>query len=263
MTFQRDSKVTDFHSSLVPTRALRLAVLAIGVSLGLGGCATKPYGESEPDPVETFNRFSYAATDAVDKIVLTPASDAYINIVPKPVQTGVSNFFDNLGYLNVVLNDVLQGKLEQGAEDSARFLVNSTVGILGIFDVATDLGLPQNDEDFGQTLGVWGAGEGAYLFVPMKGPSSLRDIADIPVSLLMNPLFYADSSVSVPLGILSVIDQRARADAVLKLRDQNALDPYVFTREAWRQARQSRVYDGNPPDVLSDDLDGALRELDL
>ena len=226
----------------------------------LTGCATAPYGEADPDPLEDFNRYSYNVTDAFDHLVLGPVADAYLRTVPDAVRVRVSNFYDNAGYLNTVMNDFLQGKFEQGVSDAARFAVNSTVGVLGLFDVATSMGLPAHDEDFGQTLGVWGAGEGAYLFVPIRGPSSLRDVADTPLSIATNVLTYVDTTINTPLAILGVINTRAEIDAAIKVRDQTALDPYVFTREAYRQNRMFRIHDGNPPLPGLDDLDAVLDE---
>ena len=226
----------------------------------LTGCATAPYGAADPDPLEDVNRYSYNVTDALDKLVLGPVTDAYLQAVPGAVRARVSNFYDNAGYLNTVLNGFLQGKFEQGLGDAARFAVNSTVGVLGLFDVATALGLPAHDEDFGQTLGVWGAGEGAYLFVPVRGPSSLRDVADTPLSIATNVLTYVDASMYTPLAILGVINARAKVDAAIKVRDQAALDPYIFTREAYRQNRMHRIHDGDPPLPGPDSLDAALDE---
>lgn len=233
--------------------------------LSVAGCATAPHGTHDPDPIEPVNRLMAHVTDAADFILIGPLADAYVSVVPTPVRQGVDNFFNNAAYLNVVLNDLLQGKGGQGVQDGARFAVNTTVGILGIFDPASLLGLEEHDEDLGQTLGVWGAGEGAYLFVPILGPDSLRDVTDIPVSYLTNLISYADSSVSVPLTILRGINKRANVASAINMRDQAALDPYAFTREAYRQNREFLIYDGNPPSTgdsvdLEDDLDAYLDE---
>ena len=226
----------------------------------LTGCATAPYGDADPDPLEDFNRYSYNVTDAFDKLVLGPVTDAYLQAVPDVVRFRISNCYDNAGYLNTVLNGFLQGKFEQSIGDAARFAINSTVGVLGLFDAATPLGLPAHDEDFGQTLGVWGAGEGAYLFVPIRGPSSLRDVADTPLGIATNVLAYVDASINAPLAILGVINARAKVDTAIKVRDQAALDPYIFTREAYRQNRMHSIHDGNPPLLGPDSLDAALDE---
>lgn len=226
----------------------------------LSGCATVP-GQHRPgdvvDPFEKANRISYDVTDRVDRAVMVPVVDAYIDYVPGGVQQSIGNFYDNLGYPNVVLNTFLQGKVEQGFEDSARFLLNSTVGLGGLFDVATDLGLQKHDEDFGQTLAVWGVDSDTYLFIPFLGPSNERDVFGIPVSVATNMLFYAGyiagAAVIVPLSVLGEIDKRARLKGPMQTRDQVALDPYLFVREAYIQQRQYLIFDGNPPlDIYSE-----------
>jgi phospholipid-binding lipoprotein MlaA len=171
--------------------------------------------------------------------------------VPNPVQRSIGNFYDNVAYPNVILNDFLQGKIQQGFEDSLRFVINSTVGGAGLFDVATPMGLPQHDEDFGQTLGVWGVSTGSYLFVPLIGPSTYRDVPGLPVSLFTNVLFYAGTfaggAFAAPITILSIIEKRARLTGPMRIRDQAAIDPYLFVREGFLQQRKHLIYDGAPP----------------
>ncbi len=159
----------------------------------------------------------------------------------------MTNFFDNVVYLNVIFNDFLQAKLNQGLSDIGRFGLNSTFGIGGLFDPASRLGLQRHKEDFGQTLGVWGAGEGAYLVLPFRGPNSVRDAPDLATSTLVNPLFYISSPVLIPVGLLGIINERANLLEATRIRDEAALDPYTFTREAYRQQRRSPIYDGEPP----------------
>ncbi|MDH5553497.1 MAG: VacJ family lipoprotein, partial [Nitrosomonas sp.] len=174
--------------------------------------------------------------------------------------------YDNLAYPNVMLNAFLQGKVSQGFSDSLRFIVNSTVGFFGLFDMATHMGLKKNDEDFGQTLGVWGVDTNSYLFIPFLGPSSDRDAADIPVSVATNVLFYAGyvagAAVLAPLTALGAIDKRARMAGPMKIRDQAALDPYLFVREAYLQQREYLVHDGELPPETYDDpiMDGILQQ---
>ena len=159
--------------------------------------------------------------------------------------------------------DFLQGKVRQGFQDSLRFVVNSTVGLGGFFDMAAPMGLPQHDEDFGQTLGVWGVNTGSYLFVPLIGPSTYRDAPGIPVSVFSNLLFYAgtfaSSAIVGPVTVLSIIDRRARLSGPMRVRDQAALDPYLFVREGFLQQRKHLIYDGDPPpesyeDPMDEDL---------
>ena len=243
-------------------RLLWVCVLAVA---SFTGCATQPYGESEPDPIEPVNRIMYGLTDLADRTLLEPMADLYLLATPDPVHQGISNFFDNIGYLDVIINDFLQGKVEQGASDIGRFAVNSTIGLLGVLDVATPMGMNKHDEDLGQTLGVWGFGEGPYLFVPLYGPNNLRDVGNIPMGMFTNPLYYSESGLAGPLVALSFINRRARLKSASKVRDQVALDPYIFTREAYRQNRMYKIHDGNPPELTLDDaldaeLEAALNE---
>lgn len=213
---------------------------------------------SSIDPYENVNRPLYNFTKSVDRNVLEPVADSYIKHVPLPVQHSVGNFYDNLAYPNVILNGFLQGKMLQGTEDILRFVLNSTIGLAGLFDVATPMGLQKHDEDFGQTLGVWGVDNKSYMYLPILGPSSNRDVWGLPVTIASNVLFYAafviGAPITVPLGILAVIDKRARHAEDLRVVDQAALDPYLFVREAYWQQRKHLVFDGNPPPEIYDNI---------
>jgi len=229
--------------------------------LVLQGCSTVSKKDSidvDPiDPHENINRKAYDFTDKVDRVLFEPVVEAYIDYVPDAAQRSIGNFYDNLGYPNVVLNAFLQGKVKQGFLDSLRFAVNSTIGMMGLFDMATHMGLEKNDEDFGQTLAVWGFDSGSYLFIPILGPSSERDVIGVPVTVVTNMLFYAGyvvgAPVFVPLTVLGAIDKRARLTGPMRIRDQAALDPYLFVREASLQQREFLIYDGDPPLKLYDD----------
>lgn len=242
-----------------PTTALLLVC-----ALLFTGCASTRQNNASMDtvdPNEETNRKFYNFTDTVDRNVLAPVADVYIKYVPDPMQRSIGNFYDNLAYPNVILNDFLQGKVRQGFQDSMRFVVNSTIGLGGLFDMAAPMGLPQHDEDFGQTLGVWGVDTGSYLFVPLIGPSTYRDAPGIPVSVFSNLLFYAGSFASTaivgPVTVLSIIDRRARLSGPMRVRDQAALDPYLFVREGFLQQRKHLIYDGDPPPESYDDpIDG-------
>ena len=154
------------------------------------------------------------------------------------------------------MNDLLQGKLGDALIDAGRFFINSTIGLAGLFDPASAMGMERNDEDFGQTLGVWGADAGAYLVLPLLGPSSTRDIFRYPVAIATDPFTYVDLGwYAVPLKAMEVLDTRARIDSAIRLRDESAVEPYIFTREAYSQRRLDQVYDGNPPDDLFDSLE--------
>jgi phospholipid-binding lipoprotein MlaA len=158
----------------------------------------------------------------------------------------------------VALNALLQGKVKQGVGDSLRFIVNTTVGLGGIFDPAASLGLEKHDEDFGQTLGVWGVDNTSYMYIPILGPSSNRDLIGLPVTVASNMLFYAGffvgAPVTIPLGLLAAVDKRAQHTEQMRIRDQAALDRYIFTREAYWQYRENLVFDGKPPTEAYDSL---------
>ena len=229
--------------------------MLIGVAFTLGGCAAT--GEisqrttaSKTDPYENFNRKMFGFNDHLDDYVAEPISNAYKWITPQFMQTGVFNFFNNLKNVNVVINDVLQAKFSQSAEDTIRLAINSTLGLGGLFDVAKDVGLEQNEEDFDQTLAVWGVPRGSYLVLPVLGPSSARGISGAVFDAAANPSSY----VGLPVNLLSMLNARASAEGALKFIDEAALDPYVFTRESFLQWRENLATDGKSE--LSLDADG-------
>ena len=232
-------------------------IAALVLLLGLvGGCASTPNGDPG-DPYESTNRKIYNFNDSLDRNIMQPIARGYVSVTPKPVRGGVTNFFDNVSYINVIANDLLQGKGVQFLSDAGRFVVNSTIGLGGLFDPAKEMGLTAHDEDLGQTFGVWGAGEGAYLTVPLAGPSSFRDAPDFISSMLLNPLTYLNPVVNIPLAFVSAVDSRANFLDASFILDQSALDPYTFVREAYRQQREYKIYDGDPPgDGFNDYLEG-------
>lgn len=242
--------------------------LAIGLSAFtiLTGCTTTQSADleaSDNDPFESINRRIYGVNDLTDRKIAKPVTKAYVSYIPRPIQKSVSNFFDNVVYPNVILNDFLQGKGTQGLEDSGRFLVNSTFGFLGIWDMATPLGLEAHDEDFGQTLGAWGMDESIYLVLPFIGPSTVRDAPNLGVTVVTNILFYVPNPYVIPVALLGFIDYRAGVDEAVTFRNETAVEPYLFTREAYLQHRKFLIYDGNPP--VDDDLllDDPLADLDV
>ncbi len=231
------------------------ALLVIGLS---SGCASTQTTADNPDPWEPANKVSYNFTDSLDRNLLKPVAETYAEHTPRLVRTGITNFFDNLTYLNVILNSFLQGKLHQGFQDTLRFIYNSTFGLGGLRDVSTPIGMPKHDEDLGQTLAVWGVGEGNYLFVPVGGPNTTRNVPDYVTSTLLNPLFYVTGTVLFPLTAINIINKRANLLEATNIRDEAAIDPYTFTREAYLQQRRYLIYDGNPPiegydDIFDDD----------
>ncbi|MDX8402408.1 MAG: VacJ family lipoprotein, partial [Mariprofundaceae bacterium] len=186
-------------------------MFAVLGALALSACATP---QNHYDPLEPINRVTDRFNDRVDRITLKPLAIAWRDLAPSPVQAGVSNFFDNWSSLNTVLNDFLQGKGGQGWRDFGRFLVNSTLGIGGLFDVATPMGLEKHEEDLGQTLAVWGVGMGPYIVYPFFGPNSLRKTPDFVTSTATDGVFWASFVISpqaaLGLAALKYIDKRKR-----------------------------------------------------
>lgn len=231
-----------------------LATLAL---VALTGCATT--GGAEPrnpdDPWEGFNRRVFAFNEVVDRYALKPAAQGYRFVTPDPVETSVGNFFTNLGELRTALNSLLQGKGSNASIATGRFLINSTVGVAGVFDVASRLDITGREEDFGQTLAVWGLDRGPYLVLPFLGPSTVRDTAGLPVDAYTYPLTYVEEDkVRIGLTALRVIDTRAG------LLDQEKLirgDRYSFIRDSWLQQRRFEVKDGELGEdpFASDDFD--------
>jgi phospholipid-binding lipoprotein MlaA len=223
----------------------RLCVTAFSAALLLCACAING---NITDPLEPLNRGIYKFNDAADKAVVKPVARAYRAVTPAPVRTGVGNFFSNLGDVLVTANDLLQFKFRQAATDATRVLLNSTFGVAGLFDVATPAGLEQHNEDFGQTLGYWGMGPGAYLMLPLLGPSTLRDTVGRVVDNYGDPVTNIGHVPTRNSGIgARLVDRRAGLLDTDKLLEEAALDPYVFLRDAYLQRRRSLVYDGNPP----------------
>ena len=233
-------------NSSVNSVYLLLLVLTLGL---LGGCASVPGPPDERDPFESYNRFMYSFNDSLDSAILRPVAQGYQNITPDLVETGISNFFDNIGDLNVMVNNLLQFKIENAVSDFGRILWNSTVGIFGLIDVASHMGLQKHDEDFGQTFAVWGVPDGPYIVLPFLGPSNMRDSVGLVGDIYVDPLFQIEEEGNVYWGAVALrfIDTRAGLLSASRVLDQAALDPYIFVRDAYLQHRRNLVYDGNPP----------------
>lgn len=233
--------------------ATTVRTCALAAALALAGCATA----TDPrDPLEPINRGIYKFNDAVDKAVLKPVAQGYKAVVPSPLRTGVANFFSNIEDVLIALNNALQFKFHDAASDVARVMFNTTFGIAGVFDVATSFGLPKHNEDFGQTLGYWGIGDGPFLMLPILGPSNLRDTVGLAAYYQLDPVLnLGHVPTRNTLSGIRFIDRRARLLDAEKVLDEAALDPYVFLRDAYIQHRRSLVYDGNPPreKLLDDD----------
>ncbi len=221
----------------------RLSLLSLCL-LVLCGCATIPAAKRDPrDPWERMNRGIYQFNDALDRAIVKPVAKGYTHL-PQPMQTGVHNFFDNLEYPVVIVNDLLQGQVRPFFSDIGRLLFNTTVGLGGLFDPATAAGLEKNDRDFGQTLGKWGLPKGPYLVVPIFGPYDVRDgFGAITVDTFANPRNYTSFWVNTGLWAVRGVDRRSRLlplDATL----QKAYDPYAFVRNAYLQNRDFKVHGG-------------------
>jgi len=236
-----------------------IAILSI-----TAGCATTQTSDDigDADPFEETNRAFFNFTETLDKHLIKPVAEKYVEVTPVVVRTSVTNFFDNLAYLNVILNDFLQGKFDQGIGDMLRFSYNSIFGIAGLFDVSTGIGMPEHDEDFGQTLAVWGFDKGSYLYIPLFGPNTVRDSTDIATSTYTNPFFYLSNAILWPFTVVNAVNTRANLLEASNIRDEAALDPYTFTREAYLQQREYKIYDGNPPVSGYDDIFNELEDDD-
>jgi phospholipid-binding lipoprotein MlaA len=227
-------------------------VFVVLIGLLLTGCATAPpgvtYGADQRDPWERYNRSMTQFNDSVDQAILKPVATAYTDVVPSPVRTGVSNFFGNIGDAWSFVNNALQADVQGALYSFWRVAVNTTLGLGGILDQATQMRLYRHRKDFGLTLGRWGVPPGPYLVLPILGPSTLRDTAALPVDTWGN---LANHIQNVPirnsLFVLHAVDTRAQLLGTADLLSQAALDPYSFMRDAWLQKRRNDVYNGNPP----------------
>lgn len=228
----------------VRVSSLRWFVLFTAVVMS-AGCAT---ATNPRDPIEPFNRAIFDFNETVDSAVLKPVAQGYRAALPEPVRAGVGNFFSNLEDLWIAVNQVLQGKVVEGVQDVARFVFNSTIGLFGLIDIASDIGLPKHDEDLGQTLGRWGIDTGPYLVIPFLGPSTIRDglakVGDTQADLVWNIKHVPTRNSSAAVRIVS---ERADVLDTVRILEEAALDKYGFIRDSYLQRRRSMVYDGEPP----------------
>ena len=221
-----------------------LAVAAVFAG-GLAGCATT--ANNPTDPYEGFNRAMFQVNEGLDKVV-KPVAQGYDAAAPLPVKVGVGNFFGNLADMWTALNNFLQGKGGQGASDLGRVLVNSTIGIGGVFDVASEMGLEKHSEDFGQTLGTWGVGDGPYFVWPFIGPRTTRDTFGWALDSQVDPVMnLSDVPLRNSLAGIRLIDVRASLLPADKIVESAAFDKYTYIRDAYLQNRRSVIYDGRPP----------------
>ena len=233
-----------------------LVVLLCAVIL-FAGCSTVPKNDPEAaaefkkinDPVENVNRVIFGVNQAFDKVILKPVTFAYRSLTPDFFRKGVSNFLHNLKSPVILVNDILQGEIGRAGDTVARFVINSTVGIFGLVDVAENLGFEQHNEDFGQTLAVWGFGEGPYLMLPILGPSNPRDAIGRVVDFFVDPINWwvapDDNRIPIIRTAVSAIDLRDRLWENLEEIDKNSIDPYASYRSMYRQRRNDEIRNGS------------------
>jgi phospholipid-binding lipoprotein MlaA len=219
-------------------------ILALGAGLVCGNAVA----EDERDPFEGFNRAVFAFNDGLDKVLIKPVARGYEAVLPGLVRTGVSNVYGNVADLMISVNSLLQGKPVDAVGDAARFAFNSSFGIFGVFDVATEMGIEKHEEDFGQTFGRWGAGTGPYLVLPVYGPRNVRDTFGLALDSATDPVGGVDH---VPtrnsMTAIRLINERANLLPADKIIEEAALDKYSYIRDAYLQRRRSLVFDGRPP----------------
>jgi len=218
------------------------------------GCATL----DNKDPLETVNRGVYQFNEVADNTVFKPVAKAYKAVTPSPIRKGINNFFSNLKSITTVVNDILQLKFAHAFTDAGRFVINSTFGLAGFIDVASMDNIPAHTEDFGQTLGHWGVGNGAYLVLPFIGPSTVRDTTGFIVdTTTSDPITYTHNIGEIrlhnQLRAIQFLDKRTELLDAKDIVDDASLDPYAFTRDAYLQRRASQVQDGIVPDEFLKD----------
>ncbi|MBA5604727.1 VacJ family lipoprotein [Duganella sp. FT3S] len=243
---------------------VRSLTLALGAAVLLSGCA----GPNPRDPYESFNRAMFKFNDTVDQVALKPAATAYRAVLPSFVQTGIDNFFGNLADVWSAVNNLLQGKGEAGMSDVARVTLNTSFGLLGLIDFASQAGLPKHNEDFGQTLGYWGVPSGPYLMLPLFGASTVRDTAALPLDFNGDLWRYKEPVYLRNIGTATrAVDQRANLLDASSLLEDAALDRYEFVRDGFLQRRESKVYDGEEPprkkkQAMEDDDGDGVKKVD-
>jgi phospholipid-binding lipoprotein MlaA len=248
-------------SPFTPVRVLRPVAAALALA-AIAGCAAGPqiadrHTTGPKDPYESFNRKVFAFNDALDTYALKPVATAYTKVVPSPIRTGVHNFFGNFSDAWSAVNQLLQGKPADAGSMTLRVLTNTTIGIGGLFDPATSLGLERKSEDLGQTLGTWGFEPGPYLVLPLFGSSDVRDAIALPADTYVSPALLVAPKYWKELGVdaIGVIDTRAGLLGASQMLDELAFDRYTFMRDAYITRRRSLVWDGNPPDLPDQDAD--------
>ena len=250
-----DLRTTPVPTAMLLARVWRVVLLAGLLAVVLTGCATPPPANDPDavaefrqtnDPLEPTNRVFYAVNNGLDTVLIKPAAQAYRFAVPAPVRTGIHNVLSNLGTSVQLSNDVMQGKPRRAGDTTMRFLINSTVGVVGVFDVATGWGYPNHDTDFGLTLANWGVSDGPFLFLPVLGPSDPRDLVGFGVDTLQDPFTWVGHNTALKVMNwtkfgLSALDSREQyLDPVDQIK-KTALDPYATFRSLFRQHRDGQI----------------------
>ena len=249
-------------------KIVKYCLLLVAIFLS-SGCTTLDGPPNPDDPYESYNRSMFAFNETVDKYALKPMAEGYNFIMPNFASKGVSNFFSNVDDIVVFFNQLLQFKLTEAAATSARFVFNTTFGLLGLIDVATHMDLPKNNEDFGQTLANWGLDRGPYIVLPFIGPSTIRDTAGLAVDwTYFDPIFKRQTlNQSLVTLTIKYVDIRAGLLKATNILDDTVDDKYSYIRDAWLQRRQFLIYDGNPPEEFTDEQlfgdDDLFKEDDL
>ena len=240
------------------TFSMQRLILITG-ALVLSACATvAPQSErvAKIDPLEGFNRGVFEFNQKLDEYAIKPVAEAYRFVLPEPVRKGITNFFQNILDVYNAGHNLLQGKPIDAVSDIGRFVVNSTLGILGIFDVATDMGLEKHSEDFGQTFAVWGIPQGPYLVLPLFGPSTVRDGVGFSFDIYTDFILNSDKlnrDEKIGLTGLRIVNLRSRILDAEQIIDAAAFDRYSFIRDSYLQRRRNQVFDGNPPPLKEED----------
>jgi phospholipid-binding lipoprotein MlaA len=221
----------------------------------LAGCATSG---NPKDPIEGFNRAMFAFNEGLDSAIVKPVATGYEAVLPSPIRTGVTNFFSNIEDVFIGVNNLLQGKVPEAFSDLGRVVINTTIGLLGVLDMASDAGLEKHDEDFGQTFGRWGVGNGAYVVIPVFGPRTARDTVGLILDSAVDPVGdHKPKGTRNAALVLRLVNKRANLLAADKVVEEAALDKYSYMRDAYLQRRRNLIHDGNPPRDLEASVDEA------
>ncbi|MCF8197338.1 MAG: VacJ family lipoprotein [Sulfuritalea sp.] len=238
--------------TILLSRMKKITVVMMAAGL-LAGCASSG---NPKDPIEGFNRAVFAFNEGLDTAIVKPVATGYEAVLPSPVRTGVTNFFSNIEDLFIGVNNLLQGKVPEAISDLGRVVINSTIGLLGVIDFATDAGLEKHDEDFGQTFGRWGVANGAYVVVPVFGPRTVRDTVGLVLDVAADPVANHNPTRTRDLAlVLRLVNDRANLLAADKVIEEAALDKYTYVRDAYLQRRRKLIHDGNPPREIEADAE--------